>query len=369
VTIKVTLGDGQGTNGEAAVVKRAELPAGVVTYTEPYRVGVPRTTAAVSATYGADMNQNIAFSGSPDGIHDGTDSVLWTGSNLSGANFVFNSTAQARAGTKSVDATATLGTNEALFTRSSAIDSDSYTALSGSIYITGWATSGTKEVELRVRLAASDVGNTVALSNYIDNTLFNVWQDFVVPVADFGLLGSNMDELVVQTIDIGGGAAPDYYLDELDWQEAGGAETYVVEATANHRYSLTTMTISMADAYVSTLADATHQKLPYNTLLGVAALSTGIQFRLTTDDTVRFNSLFKNHMDFMGFPGAEVQSGGDGTNTWATYNYTFNPPFVLDSRKGDKLEVIINDNLSGLLRLRVLVRGTEEEFVKGENKE
>jgi hypothetical protein len=315
------------------------------------------------------MNQNIAFSGTPDGIHDGTDSVLWTGSNLVGANFVFDSTAQAKAGTKSVDGTATVNADEALFTRSSAIDSSGYAALSGSIYLTSWATSGTKEVSLRVRLAAVDVGVSVNLSDYIDTTIFNTWQDFVIPVVDFGLLGSNMDELVVQTVDIGGGAPPDYYLDELDWQETGGAETYLVEPTANHRYSITTMTIAMADAYVSTLTDGTHQKLPYNQLLGVSELSTGIQFKLTTDDTVRFNSLFKHHLDFMGFPGTEVQSGGDGTNTWATYNYTFDPPFVMDARKGDKLEVIINDNLSGLLRLRVLVRGEEEEFVKGENKE
>jgi hypothetical protein len=369
MSIKVTLSDGQGTNGEVAVVKRGELPSGPIVYTEQYRQGVPRTTALVNPTYGADMNQNATFGGTEDGIHDGTDSVLWTGSNLVGANFVFDSTAQARAGTKSVDATATVNADEALFSRASAIDSDSYVALTGSIYITSWPTSGTKDISLRVRLAGADVGNTLNLADYIDTTTFNVWEDFAIPIEDFGLLGSNMDQFVVQTVDIGGGAAPNYYLDELQWEETGGLESFAVEARADTRYSITTMTIALADAYASTLADGTHQKIPYDALLGVSALTTGIGFKLTTDDIIRFNSVFKNHMDFMGFPGTIAQSGGDGTNTWLTYNITFDPPFVLDSRKGDKLESTIAEDLSGLLRLRVLVRGQEEEFVQGENKE
>ncbi|HUU35357.1 MAG TPA: hypothetical protein VMW48_14935, partial [Vicinamibacterales bacterium] len=35
-------------------------------------------------TYGADMNVNVAFGASPVGVHNGIDSVLWTGSAISG---------------------------------------------------------------------------------------------------------------------------------------------------------------------------------------------------------------------------------------------------------------------------------------------
>jgi hypothetical protein len=363
VAIDVTIKDGRGSNGSIAVIEKTDLPSGAVVYTEPYRDVIGQTKASVNDTYGADMNKNHAFSGTPDGIHNGTDSVLWTASALSGT-WDFASTTVAQAGTKSIDALATVNNSEAQLERGSTISTGAYTAMTGYIYITSWSSSGTKEVRVRNRLAGVDAGDILDLSNYIDTNTLGSWQKFSIPIADFNMGTVNIDQLVVTTIDIGGGAAPNYYLDTIQWEEAGGS-VYTVEADAGSIYRVSTMQITLVDAYASTLADATHQKIPYNALLGVSALTAGINIKLTTDDEIRFNGLFKQHIDFVAFPGAIVQSGGDGTNTWVTYTINFTPPFTLDARTHDKLEVSLSDDLSGLLYMRILVRGSKEEVFLG----
>jgi hypothetical protein len=357
---KFTIYDGVGKNLEAAVINGSDKPPGLVVYTAPLTPPIGQTKAITNPTNGLDMAVNAAFSGTPEGIHDGTDSTLWTGSALSGT-WDFASTTQAFAGTKSVEAINTVDGNEAQFQDGTTTDTSAFTAITGAVYLTSWATSGTKEVELRLRLAGVDVGGIVSLSGYIDISVLNVWQTFVIPIADFGAGGATIDQLIVKTVDIGGGAAPNYYLDALQFEETGG-EIYTVEADKNSIYTITSLQISMADAYDSTLASSSVPKITYNTLLGVSKLTNGIGFKLTTGDVVRFNSTFQQHIDFMSFPGMTTQSGGDGTNTWLTYTVNFEPGFVLDGRIGDKLEVTLADNLSGLLYMRMLVRGGKVEL-------
>lgn len=361
MSIKTSISDGTGQNGSAAVREKRGIPSGLVVYSEPLRDTIAQTKAAVNPTYGADMNQNVSFGGTPEGVHNGTDSALWTASAISGT-WTFDSTAQAQAGTKSVDATATVNNSEALFSDATSINTGGYTALTGYIYITGWPTSGTKDVEVRMRNNGTNEGNALNLSDYINNTTFNVWQKFTIPMEDLTGGAVTVDELVVRTVDIGGGAAPDYYLDTIQFEETGSALTYTIEPDNNAIYRIDTLQITMADAYVSTLTDGTHQKLPYNTLLGVAKLTTGINLKLTSDRVVRFNANFQQHIDFMTIPGTMVQSGGDGTNTWKVYTIPFPKPIVINSETQDKIEVTINDDLSGLLFLRIFARGSSEEL-------
>jgi hypothetical protein len=359
MAIDTIITDGCGAGIAAGVHEKKDVPAGLVVHTEPLRDFIGQTKPMLNETTGAvDANIDASFSGTPDGIHDGTDSVLWTGSALTGT-WTFDSTSQAQAGTKSVDATATVNNDEAQFERGSTIVADDYVAITGYIYITSWPGSGTKEVELRVRLAGVDVGNTVGLSNYINTGTLNTWQKFTIPIGDLGLGTDTVDQVVIRTIDIGGGAAPDYYLDTMQWEETGSV-TFSVEADPGTKYYITELTIVMADAYASTLADASVPNIKYNQLLALSKLTNGILFRLTTDDIIRFNGLFQQHVDFMTFPGLTFTAGGDGTNTWIQYNAPFSFPAVLGSRKKDKLEMQLSDDLSGLLYFRVLVRGYTE---------
>jgi hypothetical protein len=362
MAIDVKIEDGRGSNGSASVIEKNDIPSGLLVYTESFRDIIGQTKALVSPVYGADFNVNAAFGGTPEVIHNGTDTVVWTGSALTGT-WDFASTTQAQAGTKSVEAINTVNNDEAQFEAGVAISNAAYVAVTGYIYITSWATIGTKDIRVRNRLAGVDVGNELDLSAYIDNTLFNSWQKFTIPVEDFAMSAGNIDQLIVKTVDIGGGAAPDYYLDTLQWEETGGA-TWTVTPDSQSIYRISDINITIADAYDSTLASSSHQKIPYDTLLGVSALTTGLGFKLTTNGVVRFDGSFKQHIDFMSFPGITCQSGGDGTNTWVTYTIHFDPNFILDYRTDDKFEMTLSEDLSGLLYARVFVRGGKEEITK-----
>jgi hypothetical protein len=359
MTIKSVITDGCGEGLDAGVHFKQDVPPGLVAFTEPYRDFIAQTKPLLSETTGGiNANVDASFSGTPDGIHNGTDTALWTATAISGT-WTFDSTGQAQAGTKSIDATATVDNNEAQLERSSAITANSYTAMTGYIYITAWPATGTKEVELRTRLAGVDVGNTVSLSNYVSTGTLNTWQKFTIPLADFGLGADSIDQVIVKTVDIGGGVAPDYYLDTMQWEETG-SETFSVTPDLGTKYYVTHMSITMADAYDGTLASASHPNIKYNQLLGVSKLTNGIVFRLTTDQIVRFSGIFQQHIDYMTFPGLKVTTGGDATNTWLQYDIVFDYPFVMDSRTKDKLEMTLSDDLSGLLYHRVLVRGYTE---------
>ncbi len=52
----------------------------------------PSTKFFLNDDFGAAMNQNIGFSGTPDIIHNGTDTSAYTGSNIAGAQATFNDT-------------------------------------------------------------------------------------------------------------------------------------------------------------------------------------------------------------------------------------------------------------------------------------
>jgi hypothetical protein len=288
MAIDVVISDGCGAGVASGVHSKPDIPPGLIVYNEPYRTQIAQTKAFLSETTGGlNANVDASFSGTPDGIHNGTDSVLWTASALSGT-WDFASTTQAQAGTKSIEAINTVNNDEAQLERGSTITPSDYEAMTGYIYITAWPGSGTKDVELRARLAGVDVGNSVNLSDYITVGTLNTWQKFTIPLADLGLGGDPIDQLIVKTIDIGGGAAPDYYLDTLQWEETG-SEIFSVTADTGSKFYGTDMTIVMADAYDGTLASASHPNIKYNQLLGLSKLTNGIVFRLTADDTVRFN--------------------------------------------------------------------------------
>ena len=56
----------------------------------------------------------------------------------------------------------------------------------------------------------------------------------------------------------------------------------------------------------------------------------------------------------MGFSNAIVTgNGSDGTNTWVTVNIRFTEPIILKDSDDDEMSLTINDDLSGLLVLKV----------------
>ena len=364
MTIKVTLKDGTGVNGDAAVTARHDLPAGVVAYVEPYRRLIGQTKAMVNSTYGADFNVNAAFGGTPENIHDGADNVYWTASVLSGT-WDFNSTTiTAFADAASIDAVLTVNNDEALFTDAAAgtTDTSAYGYISGAIYLATWPTTGggTREVQLRFRLSGVDVGLPVGISNYIDTATLGSWQTFTIPIADFATGGIAINQCVLKTVHTGGGAAQNYYIDALKFEQTGGA-VFSVQADVGSIYEITSLQITFVDAYVNTLTDATTPKVVYNKIIN-QTLTRGLVFQLTTAQVVRFNGTFSTHADFMSFPGTVVQSHGDGVNVTQTYSIPFDPPVRLNSHQKDIFELTVSEDLTGLVFARAFVRGGTEEI-------
>ena len=139
----------------AEVIQRNGDPQGLVVYTRPVNTLDSTVKFAINDTYGFNLNQDASFSGTPTGIHNGTDNIYWTASALSGT-WNFASTVQAKDGTKSIDAVNTTNNNEALLSAGSDIDLENFTAVTGWIYITDWSDRGTlKEVEIEFRTSGS----------------------------------------------------------------------------------------------------------------------------------------------------------------------------------------------------------------------
>lgn len=355
----VGAGNNQYAHVEDGFREGRHKPRGLVTYGLNYEFEVNAPRYAVNDTYGNRMNVNGTSSGATDGIHDGIDSVLWTASALSGT-WVFNSTTQAFAGTNSIDATGTVDTDQALFTRASSIDPATYNTVEGAIYIDSWSSSGTKDVTLQFRLAGAPVGNLINLSGYINTTSTGSWQVFSIPTAAFGFSGS-VDELVVTTVDIGAGPPPNYYLDALKFQatSAGtGPQTFTIEPDYDELLRCYGISWTIVDNYAPATAVGGALGLSYDKFGGLSALTNGVLTRRIQGQEVLFTNITKGNSDIITAAGGElVEFWHDGTNTYTKFYVRFGAPVDLNGRERDKFEFIVRDNLSSLITFNVRVDG------------
>ena len=346
--------DGGGTGLEAGVhqdTRSKAGPNGLVSYTEERRIYQSESAPFVNATYGIDMNVNAAFGGTPDGVHNGNDSVLWTDSALIGT-WDFSSTAQAQSGSQSIDATSTVGNNEAQLERGSTIDLSGYVALSGWIYVTDWRVTGTKDVELRARIAGVDEGTSVSLSNYINEFVFDVWQKFVIPLSDMNLETSTIDQLIITTIDIGGGPAPDYYLDNIQFEETGAPITFAATAVEG--------TIFVVNRLLVTIA-ANVTDVDFDTYMGVS-VTNPILFMIQQDGILEFAGAFAKISDSLWTGGQIINRIDNPTKTLITLEVPFDGKYTFDSRRGDGMFFTLGDDFSSLTLHRGLLTGKKESL-------
>ncbi len=307
-------------------------------------------------TYGLELNQNAAVSGTPDGIHDGTDTSLWTASALSGTwtfNSAFTGTGWPTNGTQSIDATATTNGDQALFTRGSSVASSSYSSLSGKIYLTAFDSSR-HQVLAFFRLAGVQDGVSVDITDFVDSGSLNTAQSFVIPLSTLGVTG-NIDELVIQTVR-SSGSQPDYYLDELQLEQ-GGSIVYTSEPGTGEVYQFDVVELLLADALDTTLLNASMPNLSYDQILDVSQLTNGINFRVQVSGKTLFSATFRDLGDLL-IAAFNIESlGCDGTNTFLKLTARLSDFVTLRNDRRDKFELTISDDLSGLLRFRANLRG------------
>jgi len=362
--VVATISDAGGTGKELNLVNSdvdPDGPTGIPTYTERRKDLNSIVIPFLNDLSGADMTVNVAFGGAPELIHNGSDTLgTWSGTVIQGT-WVFNSTTQANTGSASIDATATVTDDEALFASGGLINFDNFTALTGAVYLTKFSSTGIKHIEIRTRLSGVNVGSVVNLDDFIDTGTLNAWQSFAIGDASFGLNGDNVDEFVVRTVSSGGGPPPAYFLDDMQWEQTGVPQVFTASPSVGTWLHLTSLSLFFADDIAGTLANGTMPNLAFDQLLGVSKLNNGVIVQLTQKDKVTFQNNFRQLADLLVSPTVSVQNAGsDGTNTWMKLLVDFPEPIILKSELGDSVTLTFNDDLSGLSFLRAAAAGEEE---------
>lgn len=359
MSLKTTITDGKGSNGTASVqTKRDE--SGLVVYSHPLREFSPESTPFFNPDNGIEMAISGGFSGTPELVHNGGDTAAWTGSNIIGSSVDFASTTRPRTGTFSVRANSPSLGDVWQFDKGSNIDLSNYVALTIWINVNRrWGAGDSVNIFGYDTGTGLQVGNSVNIQDYINETDFDVWQEAVIPLSDMGLNSSTVDAIRM-SINAAAGQTPDFYIDDFDVQESTTSVSYTLEPEQGRILYLNELRFNFVDAYDASLLNNSMYNLSYNQILGQAKLNAGIQLQRFKQGEIQFSAIFTCLNDFLRVGIGIDQAISDGTNTSIVLKRIFTEFFELDSRQEDKLVITINDNLSGLISFSVFGLGKEE---------
>jgi len=261
---------------------------------------------------------------------------------------------------RSIQATAT-NNNDVLELITTGVDVDlsNYSTLTGWIYLTGWDTGGTKDVELEFWLDGSIAPSTVKVSigSVINTTLFNQWQKFTFSLGNFQASSSMIDSIRIRNVDIGGGAPVNFWMDYIQIQEIGEPIEFSLAVPKDAVFHMDTLRFTLA----APLTGDVPNNLSFDSLMGLDSLTTGFTLKRVQRGVTQFSLLVKDIGSLMEAGADLINSVSDGVNTYATYQVKFNEElFTLQSNNGDSLTITINDDLSSLLKFTVFAIGRIE---------
>jgi len=294
-----------------------------------------------------------AFTGTPEEIYDGNDNVYWTGTAISGTLWS-DSTNRANSGTKSLRFNSGSLNDTFQFDKGSNLTVSGFSAVTFAVNVNRrWSSNPNESVELYgwdTTLNAI-VGNRVKIENYFQqNGNFDVWQNAAIPLTDMGLTGGTIDSFRLELVGIQGPTSPDFFIDDLQVEQAGEGIRFKAEPRGNTRFHVEEMALVLADAATGGLS--------YDKILALTALPRGITIRRYEDGVVKFAATVRQLSDLL-LLGFKAEVHDDGVNTVLTLTTTFPQGILLSAR--DWLEVEVNDDLTGLLEFRATLRGAEEQ--------
>lgn len=353
--IKASVDDGGGSEKNALVVA-----------SRPLKEFNNRPFYFITSEGSKDMNVNVTFGGVPEKVHDGIDSVLWTGSSIIGTSVTFNSALQnhTAAGATSVQVDNASVGDVVQLAKGSDLNCGNYSAMTLWIYVDkDWIPGDEVELYGWDTGTSLQVGTAINLEEYFDYSILDVWQKIAIGLDDFGDLASSttLDSLRLKIVDKAGIKSPKFYLDDIQFEETGKPLEFVVEPKAGTWLYITSFDIIIVDVYDATLTDSSMPKISHSGFLGLSSLTIGIQARRIGLGTTMFTAVFKDLIDFMGLPGMQIVGhGSDGTNTWIKISQRMATPVILKSDDGDRFTYIVRDDLSGLKKLWISVACYEE---------
>ena len=310
----------------------------------------PRTFFFRDPNGNVAMNVDVSVSGTPDQIYDG-ESSFWTPTATVGT-WDFASASPVHTGSFATDATATVNGDQGTFTRSTPIDTDNFSAISGWVQLDQFDPTK-NEITIEFELSGSPVGIPVNIGDFIDDTLIGSFQQFVIPFSQISLSG-DVDSMIVTTVRTAG-QPPDYHLDDLQLEEFGGA-VYSISPGDQEMFSFNEIGFIVEDTFDSTVSNASMENIPLDGFLGLPALTAGISLTYSKNGAVTsFN--FRELRDVFSSGFKKDSSGGNASKTWVQCSFELGSFAQLDILEGDRLFLTITEDLSGLDTLIFTAKG------------
>jgi hypothetical protein len=347
---------GNGLSKAAVINPHAEGrtgEAGLLVYTRERLEKAFTPGPLLNSEFGISMNQNGAFSGTPDQVHNGIDSVLWTGSQITGTKVTFDSADQAFAGTKSVKVNNPNSGDIWEFDKGSNLTVSSYTALTIKIYIdSNWTIGDSVSLYAYDTGGSVQVGTKAFIEDYVDTTSFDVWQSVTIPLTDMSLSGT-LDAFRMEQESKTGQAAT-FYIDNFHVEEVGSPILFTFDPNGDQIFHITRIGIFAA---VNGVSESALQA--YDKFYSLPSLSNGVGVTIQSNGNIVVSAAENSLFDQIVQPQVNIQTGGDGTNSWIK---VFNDiKFDLDGRKRDFIEYRIQDDLTGLTAYSVWIFGWAEK--------
>lgn len=346
--------------GQAAAIKRGKVTGdqlGLVVYSSPQNHWTTTSVPFLSSVGSPLLNVDGSASGATDGIHDGTDSALWTATALSGT-WDFASTTQFNSGAMSVDATATVDGDQAQFERSSSLDSSDFAVLTGFIYLEKF-NAGRNSIPINFLLAGVPVGVSVNLGDFINTVTLNSWQSFIVPLCDFVVTG-DIDQMVVETATTSG-TTPEYFLDDLDLR-AGGGEVFTAQVPKDRTFRLKKIEVTFRDdidlfASVGANENATAWSINPGGIMGLAELTNGLAVRSVVNGVTGQSAVIRNMAEMLYTVFSVADVFAQGTDAIVKLESGVETTIFFDGAQDDRVELVISDDMTGLTDFRAILRG------------
>lgn len=321
-------------------------------------------TAYTNEVHGADINKDFRFTGVPLDIHDGTDNVYWTASNVIGI-FDFASTVQNHtpAGTKSIDFS---GNDGDIFqiTGPSLLLTDDYVAITGWVYLTSW-TIGESKLELVPfnTTKGLEVGSRVDIGGYVDTGELNVWQQFVIQRSASTGLGVEFDSFRFIITGSPPVKLPTGFMDDVRLQEVGGA-VFSIKPPAGKKFLADGTQIIMqapvdpryTPISTETLMIPVHD---FKNFFG-AILDGGISFQRVQNGVITRSDSFHDSVELFQIPEATCTFKGFDPNTELSTISVWLPNIsstTIDGDTNDEIRLNFSDDFSAFGLLRVIEEG------------
>ena len=325
---------------------------GAVVLNERFLNFRPEFHPFLNDTFGTAMNQNIAFSGTPEIIHNGGSTTEWTGSAIAGAwNFADGG---------KITITSANDNDAASFAEEGAttIDMSGFTALTGKVDLDIYNPNN-NSIIIQFDNAGVAVGNSVNLNDFIDTGDFGE-QNFVIPKADLGLTTQLLDGMTL-TINRIGGTKPTIKFDDIQFEAVGDPAVFKATTPLGTRFNITEIRLRLEDAISAVLTDGSMPNIDPNAFFGVASLANGILFSSVQKGKTIFSVTLKNFGDFFATGSNAIDITGNATNSGITLVIEFPEPVILEGGESENfLSFTISDNLSDLTRFTAAARGALE---------